>query len=131
MAHWDAAYGTLARFERELPDFAEELDAAFPPPTVFIYRTPTFFAGDDALAERNRGRRWMSSAKTARMHALALAALRRSPLAARLLVWDVYAIGEARPLAATLAHLAACQNGHERAEDIALENQVLFNLVCG
>jgi hypothetical protein len=70
-------------------------------------------------------------AQVLRMHTLALAALRRSPISARLRVWDVFAIGEARQLAATLAHLAACQNGHERAEDIALENQVLMNLVCG
>lgn len=131
LIHWDAAYSTLSRFEHELPDFPDELAAAFPPPTRFVYRTPTFFVGDDAVQDRNKGRRWMSTAKIRRMHELALKTLLASPLRSRLHVWDVFSIGEGRQLSKSLEQIGTCQNGHERAEDIQVENQVLLNLFCG
>ena len=132
LVHWDASFSTLARFEHELLDASAALAAAFPPPTRLVYRTPSYFAGDDAGAynDKNKGRRWNSRAKIERMHELALAALRAGPLRDRLLVWDVYAIGAARPHATTVGQIAACPNGHERSEDVALANQVLLNLLC-
>ena len=133
LVHWDAAFGTLARFEHSLPAFVEWLHAAFPPPAVLVFRTPTFFAGDDvAAAERYRGRRYMSHGKVAWMRALALRALRaHRGIAPRLLVWDVYGMGASRRLADTLSQQSTCTNGHERAEDIEVQAHVLLNLLCG
>jgi len=131
---WDASFGNLARFEAELPGLARALAAAFPPPARLVYRTPTFFAGDDAVdgaGDGNKGRRWVSHGKLARMHAAARAHLEAAPeLAGRLVVWDVWAVGEARPVAETRAQAAACVNGHEPSEDVSVENNILFNLLC-
>ena len=130
MVHWDAAFNTLARFDRELPYLSEALAAAFPPPTLFVYRTPSYFAGDDSWADKNKGRRWYSRAKVEHMHLAVLAELKSGVLKNRLLVWDAYALGAARSLNATIRHLGECLTGHERSEDAGVQNQLLFNMLC-
>lgn len=108
LVHWDAAFGTISRFEHALPSFVEWLHAAFPPPAVLVFRTPTFYAGDDiAAAERYRGRRYMSHGKVVWMGTLAMRALRaHKGVASRLRVWDVYTMGAERQLASTRAQTA-------------------------
>ena len=130
LGHWDAAYNTLTRFEAEVPHLSAALAEAFPPPALLVFRTPSFFAGDDTWAEKNQGRRWYSHAKVARMRALLLDELLGGALRGRLLVWDVFAVGAGRPLNETKQQSATCRAGHERSEFAALQNLLLVNMLC-
>ncbi len=130
LGHWDTAYNALARFEAEVPHLSAALAAAFPPPTLLVFRTPSFFAGDDTWAEKNQGRRWYSHAKIARIKALLTDELLSGELKGRLLVWDVFSVGAGRPIAETKLQSGTCRAGHERSEFSQLQNMLLLNMLC-
>ena len=118
----------LERAARSLTPAA--LAAAFPPPTLLVFRTPSFFAGDDTWAEKNQGRRWYSHAKIARIKALLTDELLSGELKGRLLVWDVFSVGAGRPIAETKLQSGTCRAGHERSEFSQLQNMLLLNMLC-
>lgn len=132
LGHWDVAFSTLRRFERDLPDFVTELASAFPHPAQLIFRTPTFFAGtDNTKSDRFKGRKFTSGGKLAWIRDITLRELRANvDVARRLRVWDVWHMGEGRALNASISQLDKCSNGHEGAADIHVENQVLLNMLC-
>jgi hypothetical protein len=92
--------------------------------SVLVYRTPTFFAGEDTGNLRK-----FTSLRMELFHVRALKAL-RSALGKRLLVWDVFAMGAARAPAVSVNISASCWSGHEPSEDVGIENQVLLNALC-
>jgi hypothetical protein len=130
LGHWDTAYSVLARFEEEIRHLSTTLAEAFPPPTLLVFRTPSFFAGDDTWAEKNQGRRWYSHGKISRMRELLLDELLGGQLHGRLVVWDVFAVGAGRPVNETKLQSGTCRAGHERSELTQLQNTLLFNMIC-
>ena len=49
----------------------------------------------------------------------------------RLRVWDVFAMGAARPLDMSSGIKAGCQVPHEPSQEVALENDYLLTALCG
>jgi hypothetical protein len=157
LIHWDAAFSTFFRFSKELEGFIEELRVFFNFPItpfdmtdplavgvrgwaaargtarstitnlhlpVLVYRTPSFYAGQDTGNLRK-----FSTARLKLFHEHALKRL-TDVFGGHLLVWDVFSMGRARPMAVTEAITASCWSGHEPSQDVGIQNQVLLNALC-
>ena len=121
---WEVAFSSFPRFAASIELLAADLLDHYPATTLFIYRTLNFLSGVDPnhLYASTGG-------KAAAVHEHALRVLRER-LGGRLRVWDVWALGEARPLAETRAQIAGCHSNHEHSEDIDVSIQVLLNGLC-
>ena len=116
---WEMAFGWLQAFDAELPFFAHALADAFPGARL-VWRTPNFFTGPARyLYYNNHAREGLYIERAA-------AAL-RAVLGDRLEVWDVFALGEASPLAHTLAQIERCSAAHMDSADEEVAVQVLLN----
>ena len=91
---------------------------------VLVYRTPSFYAGQDTGNLRKFS--------TARMKLFHEHALKRliNVFGGHLLIWDVFSVGKARPIDVSEEISASCWSGHEPSEDVGIQNQILLNALC-
>jgi hypothetical protein len=131
---WDSAWQSTEHYSNQLDAFLPALLEAYPDNrTLIVLRTPNHQccakkvrdSREDAMSFANSGRVTLHAALTRhKFHAF----LEGS---GRLRVWDVFAMGAARPLDMSSGIKAGCQVPHEPSQEVALENDYLLTALCG
>ena len=126
---WDAKWQPVQHFRSELRLFFAAAAAAYPDErTLLVVRTAN--AGccareaDPELDDRATGGR------IALLNAEIVLAAREALPPARMRLWDVYALGDARSPATAAALREGCRAPHEPAQDVAIEDEILLNGLC-
>ncbi|KAI9029715.1 hypothetical protein CLU79DRAFT_735646 [Phycomyces nitens] len=125
LGNWDAAFLTLADFDRDLTRLIELIKLAYQTTghTKIIYRTPQYFCcrTDSSVRERRvSGGRIQSFDHLARTRFI-------NELRAE--VWDTLAMGEARTWDEKIESVE-CPSNHVPSDIVEQENQVLMNSLC-
>jgi len=131
---WDSAWQSTEHYSNQLDAFLPALLEAYPDNrTIIVLRTPNHQccakkvrdSREDAMSFANAGRVTLHAALTRhKFHAFLDGS-------GRLRVWDVFAMGAARPLDMSSGIKAGCQVPHEPSQEVALENDYLLTALCG
>jgi hypothetical protein len=115
---WDTAFNPFADFIFMFSDAASVLRAALADAPLFVFRPTNLFTVHPPLTN-NVG----NSATSRVVHDVSIAAFRKA-FGSRLLVWDTFALNEARPPRVSYNH--TCYNSHVRSEFVDAEVQLLL-----
>lgn len=126
---WDALWQPFVHYAAELRVFLRAALAAYPAAgTRLIVRTLN--AACCADAKNAEATDFSNAGRTALFNAELLRAVAEVLPPARVRVWDVFALGDARDPATAAGMRSSCGPPHEPAQDVLVENQVFLNGFC-